>query len=136
MTYLKPYIFRAYLDWINKSNKTPHILVNANIKGVIVPTKYIDEFGNIQFNIASECTHNYQDDGLFICFTTDFQGVAFDVKLPYQSITGIYTKEDLELIELDKYRNNEPEVREKVQLKLASTSPRTKKRSRAKLSLV
>ena len=41
MTSKKPYLLRAYYDWITDNQLTPYILVNAQYPGIVVPTQYV-----------------------------------------------------------------------------------------------
>ena len=50
-----PYLIRAYCDWIEDSNLTPHILVDCEKTGVIVPEGFTKEV-KIVLNIGSSAT--------------------------------------------------------------------------------
>ena len=50
MTPSKPYVVRAIYDWIVDNNCTPHVLVDADVEGVVVPVDYVNE-GQIVLNI-------------------------------------------------------------------------------------
>ena len=47
----KPYLIRAFFNWIADSDLTPYIAVNALLRGVSVPKQYI-KHGQIVFNIS------------------------------------------------------------------------------------
>ena len=50
-----PYLVRAYCDWIEDSNLTPHILVDCEKTGVVIPEGFEEE-GKIVLNIGSSAT--------------------------------------------------------------------------------
>ena len=52
MTSSKPYIVRAFYDWISDNQLTPYIVVDVNVYGVLVPMSYVND-GQIVLNIAS-----------------------------------------------------------------------------------
>jgi len=39
MTSIRPYLIRAFYDWISDNNCTPHLIVDATVKGVVVPSE-------------------------------------------------------------------------------------------------
>ena len=55
MSGVVPYLIRAYCDWIEDSGLTPHVLVNCEKKGAIVPEGLAKE-GKIVLNISSSAT--------------------------------------------------------------------------------
>ena len=55
MSNVVPYLIRAYCDWIEDSNLTPHILVDCEKSGVVVPKGFAKE-GKIVLNIGSSAT--------------------------------------------------------------------------------
>ena len=55
MSGVVPYLIRAYCDWIEDSNLTPHIVVDCKKTGVIVPKGFTKE-GKIVLNVSSSAT--------------------------------------------------------------------------------
>ena len=43
MTSNRPYLIRALFDWIVDNDLTPHLLVNAEAKGVVVPEQFVQD---------------------------------------------------------------------------------------------
>ena len=68
-----PYLIRAYCDWIEDSNLTPHILVDCEKTGVVVPEGLTNE-GKIVLNISSSATENRLITNDFISFKARFSG--------------------------------------------------------------
>ncbi|MDP3560470.1 MAG: ClpXP protease specificity-enhancing factor SspB, partial [Legionellaceae bacterium] len=49
----KPYLLRAYYDWIVENGWTPYILVHADEEGVDVPKEYVNQ-GRIILNVSPQ----------------------------------------------------------------------------------
>src|SRR5690606_37022303 len=52
MTSTRPYMIRAFYEWIIDNACTPHILVDAHAEGVSVPQQFVNKDGHIVLNIA------------------------------------------------------------------------------------
>jgi len=57
MSGVVPYLVRAYCDWIEDSNLTPHVLVDCEKTGAVVPEGFAKK-GKIVLNISSTATEN------------------------------------------------------------------------------
>lgn len=93
MTSSRPYLLRAFFEWIVDNDFTPYIVVNAQISGVIVPKEYIEE-GRIVLNISPGAVRKLLLANDHVEFNARFAGVPFDVYVPTKSITAIYAKEN------------------------------------------
>jgi stringent starvation protein B len=51
MTSNRPYLLRAFFDWIVDNECTPHLVVNADFPAVQVPTQFVQD-GQIVLNIS------------------------------------------------------------------------------------
>jgi stringent starvation protein B len=89
---IKPYFLRAVYDWINDSNLTPYILVNAEAVGVSVPQEHVQN-GQIVFNISQDACRNISVTKQQISFEASFSGVVMYIKCPIESIKAIYSYE-------------------------------------------
>ena len=47
MTPRRPYIFRAFYDWILDNELTPYIVVDTSVYGVLVPQEFIKDLSLI-----------------------------------------------------------------------------------------
>tara|TARA_Y100000815_G_C13268915_1_gene472231 strand:- start:422 stop:850 length:429 start_codon:yes stop_codon:yes gene_type:complete len=92
MTSSKPYLVRAFNEWIIDNNMTPYIVVNANVAGVKVPKNYVED-GRIILNIAMGATQGLLIDNSFIEFTASFGGKMQTILAPIKAIEAIYAKE-------------------------------------------
>lgn len=93
MTPSRPYLLRALYSWIVDNNLTPHIVINANHKGVVVPREYVDD-GQIILSIAPESVYGLDMKNNYIAFAARFAGVSRDIYLPIMSISAIYAEEN------------------------------------------
>ena len=93
MTSRKPYLVRAFYDWIVDNDCTPHLVVNAMAVGVEVPQVYVND-GQIVLNVAPRAVSAFNMDNDAICFTTRFGGVPTDIYAPMHAIIGLYAREN------------------------------------------
>ena len=71
---------------------TPHIVVDASVDGVSVPSEHIKD-GKIILNISESAAHNLKLVNDAVSFRARFGGVPYDVWVPTGSILGIYARE-------------------------------------------
>jgi len=73
MSGIAPYLIRAYCEWIEDSNLTPHILVDCEKTGVVVPEGFVKE-GKIVLNLSSSATEGRLITNNSISFKARFSG--------------------------------------------------------------
>ena len=88
-----PYLVRAYCDWIEDSNLTPHILVDCEKTGVVIP-KGFEKEGKIVLNISSSATENRLITNDSISFKARFNGRPQKVIVPCEAVLTIYAQEN------------------------------------------
>ena len=93
MSGIVPYLIRAYCDWIEDSNLTPHILVDCEKNGVIVPRGFIKE-GKIVLNISSSATENRLITNSSVSFKARFSGKTQKISIPCGAVLTIYAQEN------------------------------------------
>lgn len=89
---LKPYLFNAYYNWIIENEMTPHILVNATYKGVIVPESYITD-GSIILSLLPSSIDSFHASSNAISFKARFAGKSEDIYVPYSAIEQLIAVE-------------------------------------------
>ncbi len=89
----KPYLVRAFYDWIVDNDCTPYIIVNANYPDVLVPTEYVEN-GKIVLNIAMQAVSNLQLTNNFIDFDARFKGVSREIYVPIDAVVAVYAHEN------------------------------------------
>lgn len=93
MTPSRPYLLRAFYDWLLDNDLTPHLVVNVNVPHVMVPMQYAQN-GQIVLNIAPRAVGGYQMDNEAISFSARFGGVAQQVYVPMAAVVAIHAREN------------------------------------------
>ncbi|MFQ0994816.1 ClpXP protease specificity-enhancing factor [Gilliamella sp. BG2] len=93
MTPRRPYLFRAFYDWILDNELTPYIVVNTSVYGVLVPQEFIQN-NQIILNIAPQSVGQYLATNEQIEFNARFSGVPQHIVVPMAAIEAIYAREN------------------------------------------
>lgn len=89
----RPYLLRAFYNWIVDSECTPHIIVDATQPCVEVPEQFIED-GKIVLNIAPQSVIQFSMDDDAVAFNARFSGQPMQVYVPIYAIEGIYAREN------------------------------------------
>lgn len=89
----RPYLLRAFYNWIVDSECTPHIIVDATQVGVEVPQKFVED-GKIVLNVAPKSVMQFSMDDDAVAFNARFSGQPMQVYVPLYAIEGIYAREN------------------------------------------
>ena len=93
MTSNRPYLLRALYQWITDNELTPHILVDAEVEGVVVPEHTIQK-GKVVLNIAEGATEHLLLDNEIIDFNARFSGHPYKIVIPMSAVIAIYAREN------------------------------------------
>jgi stringent starvation protein B len=93
MTPNRPYLLRAFNEWIVDNELTPHIVVDTNLPHVQVPQQSIQD-GQIVLNINPSAVQGLVMDDEHVSFSARFGGVPFQVYVPMYAISAIYAREN------------------------------------------
>lgn len=93
MTSSRPYLLRAFYEWIVDNSFTPYIVINAEFPDVQVPQEFIEE-GRIVLNISPFAIRDFHVDNTYVSFNARFSGVPHDIYAPIKSVTAVYAKEN------------------------------------------
>lgn len=93
MTSSRPYLIRAFYEWIIDNGLTPHLIVDANNKDTIVPQQHIQD-DQIILNIMPSATQGLELGNDLISFSARFSGKPFQLSFPPGAVLGIYAKEN------------------------------------------
>ncbi len=93
MTPSRPYIIRAIYEWIVDNGCTPHLLVDAERQGVVVPDSFVTD-GQIVLNISPTAVVSLHMGNDAVSFNGRFGGQPQDVFVPIAGIQGIYAREN------------------------------------------
>lgn len=89
----RPYLLRAYYDWLVDNDFTPYLVVDATYWGVNVPVEYVKD-GQIVLNLSSNATGNLVLANDFIQFNARFKGVSRELYIPMGAALAIYAREN------------------------------------------
>ena len=105
----KPYLTRAFYDWIIDSGCTPIVVLNANHPKSRIPVGYADN-GEIVFNISPSAVRDLMISKDGIEFTASFSGVINYISAPMIAINAVYAEENGEGVFFDGEENEEDEI--------------------------
>ena len=88
----RPYLLRAMHEWISDSDCTPHIVVDATMKGVDVPRQYVRD-GKIVLNLSWNATAQLSMGSDEISFNGRFGGASMTVRVPMDAVLAVYARE-------------------------------------------
>ncbi|MCF6434884.1 ClpXP protease specificity-enhancing factor [Pseudoalteromonas sp. MMG022] len=93
MTPNRPYLLRAFFDWIVDNECTPHLVVNAEYPAVQVPTQFVQD-GQIVLNISPTAVTQFAMDNHQLSFNARFGGQPMQVYVPIAAVLAIYAREN------------------------------------------
>lgn len=93
MTPRRPYMLRAFYDWLLDNDLTPHVVVDATLSGVRVPVEFVQD-GQIILNIAPRAVGNLELGNDSITFNARFGGRPHSVIVPLYAVQAIYAREN------------------------------------------
>lgn len=103
----RPYLIRAIYDWASDNGHTPHLLVAADVEGVVVPREFVQE-GRITLNISPMAVQNLDLHSDPIWFSARFSGRAFEVQVPVGAVLAIFARENGEGVVFGEIEPPEP----------------------------
>lgn len=89
MTPKRPYIVRAFHEWIEDNDFTPYLMIDATHDDVVAPLEYAQD-GRLVLAASYQATHNLQIHNDAISFTARFGGVSSDIWIPMAALMAIY----------------------------------------------
>ncbi len=93
MTPNRPYLVRAFFDWLLDNELTPHLVVDATRANVSVPSQFVND-GQIVLNISPTAIVGFNMDLEHISFSARFGGKPFQVYVPMAAVLAIYAREN------------------------------------------
>ncbi|ELY2663414.1 ClpXP protease specificity-enhancing factor [Cronobacter sakazakii] len=89
----RPYLLRAFYEWLLDNQLTPHLVVDVTLPGVLVPLEYARD-GQIVLNIAPRAVGNLELANDEVRFNARFGGVPRQVTVPLAAVLAIYAREN------------------------------------------
>jgi stringent starvation protein B len=96
----RPYLLRAFYQWIIDSGCTPILVLDVNHPRCKVPLEYA-EGGEIVFNISSEAVRDLKMTNEFVEFKASFSGVIHIISAHIKAVLAVYAEENGEGIFFD-----------------------------------
>ena len=93
MTPNRPYLLRAFYEWIVDNNCTPYLVVDATMPGVKVPLQHVKD-GQIVLNISPGAIGNLLLGNDAVTFNARFSGNPFALYIPVTAVLAIYAREN------------------------------------------
>jgi len=102
----RPYLLRAFYEWILDNGMTPHILIDATAENVSVPRQFVKD-GSIVLNVSPSACHGLMMRNDEVTFSARFGGTPFPIWVPMSAVMAIYSRETQEGISFpaDEYAN-------------------------------
>ncbi|MCW9709673.1 ClpXP protease specificity-enhancing factor [Avibacterium sp. 21-586] len=137
----RPYVLRAYYDWLIDNDCTPYLAVDATYAGVKVPVEYVKD-GQIVLNISMNATGKLQLTNDFVQFNARFQGVPQEIFIPMGALIALYAREsgDGIMFEPEEFEDNlaiqQDEIKDEQPLSFveAVDKPKTTEKTSSKKS--
>ncbi|MBG6240654.1 MAG: ClpXP protease specificity-enhancing factor [Candidatus Symbiopectobacterium sp. Dall1.0] len=89
----RPYLLRAFYDWLLDNQLTPHLVVDVSLPGVMVPMEFARD-GQIVLNIAPRAVGSLELADDSARFNARFGGVPRQVYVPMAAVLAIYAREN------------------------------------------
>ena len=89
----RPYLLRAFYEWLVDNDCTPHLVVDATKPGVQVPLQYVKD-GQIVLNIAPAAVGNLEMTNELVSFNARFGGQPHQLWVPMAAVMAIYAREN------------------------------------------
>jgi len=87
----RPYLLRAFYDWLLDNQLTPHLVVDVSLPGVQVPMEFARD-GQIVLNIAPLAVGNLELADDLVRFNARFGGVPRQVMVPMAAVMAAVSK--------------------------------------------
>lgn len=96
----RPYLLRAFHQWIVDSNCTPILVLDANNPRCKIPKDFAED-GEIVFNISSSAVRDLKLSNDIVEFKASFSGLIHIISAPTAAVLAIYAEENGEGLFLD-----------------------------------
>lgn len=89
----KPYLIRAFYEWIVDSGCTPYLVINANFPRTNVPQDFIEN-GEITLNVSPTAIRDLKMSNDVVEFRASFSGVVHIISAPVKAVLAVYAQEN------------------------------------------
>lgn len=89
----KPYLIRAFYDWVVDSNATPYIAVDTTITGCVIPPDCRQQ-PQVVFDLSGGAAHALALGDAYVEFDSRFSGARHHVRVPVEAVLAVYAHEN------------------------------------------
>ncbi|PPI87917.1 ClpXP protease specificity-enhancing factor [Candidatus Pantoea edessiphila] len=93
ITTIRPYLIRAFYNWLLDNQLTPYLLVDTNVPKIEVPLVHTTN-GQIILNIEPNAIKNLHLGNKYVSFNARFNGVVHYINVPVTAVLAIYASEN------------------------------------------
>lgn len=93
MTSNRPYLLRAFYEWIVDNNLTPYIVVDAEAPMATLPMQFVQD-GRITLDVSPDAVVRLELGKETVSFSARFAGQAMDVVFPTEAVLAIFAQEN------------------------------------------
>ncbi|HEU5281660.1 MAG TPA: ClpXP protease specificity-enhancing factor [Gammaproteobacteria bacterium] len=115
----RPYLLRAFYQWIVDSGCTPIVVVDAEHPRCKIPQEFAED-GEMVFNISPMAIRDLQITNEKLDFKASFSGVIYFISAPINGVLSIYAEENGEGIFFES--DDTPEITALAASRLTSIS--------------
>ncbi|HLB57823.1 MAG TPA: ClpXP protease specificity-enhancing factor [Gammaproteobacteria bacterium] len=90
----KPYLIRAFYEWIIDSACTPFLVINTHFPRCKVPAEHIEKNGEITLNISPSAIRDFKVGNDLVEFRASFSGVVHIISAPVKAVLAVYAQEN------------------------------------------
>jgi len=96
----RPYLLRAFYQWIVDSNCNPILVIDANNPRCKIPRDFV-EGNEIVFNVSPSAIRDMKISNENVEFKASFSGVIHIISAPIKAVLAVYAEENGEGIFFD-----------------------------------
>lgn len=123
------YLVDALIRWLLDNECTPHVVLQTDLPGVVVPSEHIKN-NRVVLNVSPRAVQNFSLGPKGLEFDARFGGVPKHVRAPASAIVGVHAKESEIGFEFEPEESSSEEIPE------LKTPPSSSKSGRPHLRIV
>lgn len=100
----RPYLLRAFYEWIVDSECTPILVIDTTVPGCKLPKEHQDS-REVVFNISPLAVRDLKIEHTRLEFRASFSGVIHIISMPIRAVLSIYAEENGDGIFFDEEDN-------------------------------
>jgi len=89
----RPYLLRAFYQWIVDNHCTPYLVANGHHAEAVVPHEFMDDDGSVILDLAERAAHKLVMNNSVVEFDARFNNKLMHITVPIAAVVGIYANE-------------------------------------------